>query len=102
MHQTTYQTTAFAATISLVLTGCLHTQEPTEGTKSTATTCTIFSPIRWSEKDTRDTIRQAIGHNAAGKAVCGWQPPPRTAAKAKPKAKAPLPRPKPKPQNYES
>jgi hypothetical protein len=36
-----------------------------------AITCSAFEPIRWSKKDTDDTIRQAKEHNAAWSAVCG-------------------------------
>lgn len=92
--QKMYRTTAFVATTSLALAACATTQN-TEGAATPQSTCQIFSPIRWSEKDTRDTIRQVIGHNAAGRAVCGWQPAaPKPAAK--PKAKTPMPKPKPK------
>jgi hypothetical protein len=41
--------------------------------------CDSFSAFRWSKNDTRDTQRQAVGHNAAGKRLCGtshpnWKP----------------------------
>lgn len=32
--------------------------------------CTAFQPIRWSAKDTDETIRQVKAHNVAWKAVC--------------------------------
>jgi hypothetical protein len=32
-----------------------------------------LEPIRWSKKDTDDTIRQAKEHNAAWKAICAPQ-----------------------------
>lgn len=90
------RTTVFAATISLVLAGCATTQAPSEGARTPQGTCSIFSPISWSEQDTRDTVRQVIGHNAAGRAVCGWQPPaPKAKAKPAPKKKTPVPKPKP-------
>jgi hypothetical protein len=34
--------------------------------------CGIFQPIRASKADTTATIVQVKGHNAAGKAACGW------------------------------
>lgn len=34
--------------------------------------CLIAHPIRWSVKDTDETIRQAREHNAVGKKLCGW------------------------------
>ena len=35
-------------------------------------TCAAWEPIRWSGKDTDDTIRQAKGHNATGRALGCW------------------------------
>ncbi len=97
--QTICRTMVFAATISL-LAGCATTA-PTEGGQTAPSLCQTFQPIRWSEQDTRDTVRQVIGHNAAGKAVCGWEPVvPKGKAVAKAKAKPkPAPTPKPKPKS---
>ena len=35
-----------------------------------AVACSAFEPIRWSKKDTNDTIRQAKEHNAAWASIC--------------------------------
>jgi hypothetical protein len=35
-----------------------------------AVVCSAFEPIRWSKKDTDETIRQAKEHNAAWAALC--------------------------------
>jgi hypothetical protein len=35
--------------------------------------CAAFQPIRWSRRDTDETIRQAKEHNAAWKALCNMQ-----------------------------
>ena len=32
--------------------------------------CKAFSPIYWSERDTDDTVKQILGHNAAWLAIC--------------------------------
>lgn len=88
MRMTCLTTASVALTISLA--GCATTAS-TEGSKTKDSVCGVFSAITWSEKDTRDTQRQVIGHNAAGKAVCGWVAP---KAKSQPKAKA-APKPKP-------
>ena len=39
-----------------------------------AVACYAFEPIRWSKKDTDETIRQVKEHNAAWVAVCGLPP----------------------------
>jgi hypothetical protein len=52
----------------LILAGCA-TMTASVGTDAVA--CSAFEPIRWSKKDTDDTIRQAKGHNAAWTAICG-------------------------------
>jgi hypothetical protein len=52
----------------LILPGCATTTV-TVGTDAVA--CSAFEPIRWSSRDTDDTIRQAKEHNAAWVAVCG-------------------------------
>jgi hypothetical protein len=49
------------------LTGCATT---TASVGTDAVACSAFEPIRWSKKDTDDTIRQVKGHNAAWMAVC--------------------------------
>ncbi|HEY5072053.1 MAG TPA: hypothetical protein VII63_08480 [Caulobacteraceae bacterium] len=35
-----------------------------------ATACAIFAPIRWSARDTLQTQKQAVVHNARWKALC--------------------------------
>lgn len=52
----------------LILPGCATTTASV-GTDSVA--CSAFEPIRWSSRDTDDTIRQAKEHNAAWAALCG-------------------------------
>ena len=32
--------------------------------------CKAFAPIYWSERDTDDTVKQILGHNAAWLAIC--------------------------------
>ena len=52
----------------------LHLDQTTTGSAATdAVACSAFDPIRWSAKDTDETIRQVKGHNAAWKAVCTQQ-----------------------------
>jgi hypothetical protein len=36
----------------------------------TDVSCAAFEPIRWSKRDTDETIRQAKEHNAAWTALC--------------------------------
>jgi hypothetical protein len=51
----------------LILAGCATT---TASVGTDAVACSAFEPIRWSVRDTGDTIRQIKGHNAAWKATC--------------------------------
>ena len=61
---------ALLLTPLLILQGCVTTT----GTVATdAIACSAFEPIRWSAKDTDETIRQVKGHNAAWKAACPTQ-----------------------------
>ena len=53
-----------------MLTGCA-TMTATGG--RTDVSCAAFEPIRWSRRDTDNTIRQAKEHNAAWKALCNIQ-----------------------------
>lgn len=55
--------------VVLSLAGCSTAQlAPSSGAA-----CGIFKPIRWSQKkDSPPTVRQIVGHNAAGAAACGW------------------------------
>lgn len=51
----------------LMLPGCA-TMTASVGTDAVA--CSAFEPIRWSKKDTDETIRQVKEHNAAWLALC--------------------------------
>jgi hypothetical protein len=51
----------------LILAGCATT---TASVGTDVVACSAFEPIRWSKKDTDDTIRQAKEHNAAWAALC--------------------------------
>jgi hypothetical protein len=51
----------------LILSGCTTT---TASVGNDVVACSAFEPIRWSRKDTAETIRQAKEHNAAWKAIC--------------------------------
>jgi hypothetical protein len=53
--------------LCLALGGCAS-----NGTSLPSFGCTAFKPINWSKKDTRETVRQVVGHNAVGKKSCGW------------------------------
>ena len=53
----------------LLLTGCQQTTG--SGVRSVA--CESFKPITWSKQDTRPTVRQVVGHNATGVALCKWK-----------------------------
>ncbi len=61
---------ALLLTPLLILPGCVTTTD-SAGTDTLA--CSAFEPIRWSAKDTDETIRQVKEHNAAWKAVCTQQ-----------------------------
>lgn len=50
------------------LAGCA-TKTATDG--RTDVSCAAFEPLRWSRRDTAETIRQAKEHNAAWDALCG-------------------------------
>jgi hypothetical protein len=51
----------------LILADCATT---TASVGTDAVACSTFEPIRWSKKDTDDTIRQVKEHNAAWVALC--------------------------------
>ena len=61
---------ALLLTPLLILQGCATT---TGSAGTDAVVCAAFEQIRWSKKDTDETIRQVKGHNAAWKAVCQTQ-----------------------------
>jgi len=62
---------ALAATLCMTLaaTGCGQT---TTAIGATSVACGSFEPIRWSTRDTDETIVAVKGHNAAGKALGCW------------------------------
>lgn len=65
--------TGFRAT-SVLLLGLLLAGCQTDGSTLPSVACTVFQPITYSRsKDTRETVRQVVGHNASGKALCGWK-----------------------------
>lgn len=51
----------------LILAACATT---TASVGTDAVACSAFEPIRWSKKDTDETIRQVKEHNAAWEALC--------------------------------
>lgn len=53
---------------TLTLGGCATTT----ASGGTDVFCRASQPIRWSQADTDDTIRQAKAHNAVGRKLCGW------------------------------
>lgn len=44
----------------------------TTGSGDRSVACETFKPITWSAKDTKPTVRQIVGHNAAGRGVGCW------------------------------
>lgn len=52
--------------LSLTVAGCSMTTV----SNGSNLTCTSFTPITWSTKDTPQTIKQVKQHNAGWKAVC--------------------------------
>lgn len=53
----------------MILSGC----GTTTGSGGADVFCRVAQPIRWSAADTDETIRQAKGHNAVGRSLCGWR-----------------------------
>jgi PBP1b-binding outer membrane lipoprotein LpoB len=51
--------------LGLFLAGC-----QTDGAALPSVYCKVDSPITWSKKDTRPTVRQIVGHNAAFLKLC--------------------------------
>lgn len=58
---------ALLLTPLLILPACATT---TASVGTDAVACSAFEPIRWSKRDSNDTIRQAKEHNAAWAAIC--------------------------------
>jgi hypothetical protein len=47
----------------------------TDGVSLPSFGCQAFHPITYSRsKDTRETVRQIVAHNAVGVKSCGWMP----------------------------
>lgn len=55
-----------------MLGGCVTTGS--YATNNTSVACGSFRPIWWSRKDTTDTQKQVVAHNAVGKTLCRWKP----------------------------
>ncbi len=60
-----------AIVLCAILTGCSTTTASSVPTDRVA--CGAFRPIYWSGRDTPATVAQVKEHNAAGKALCGWE-----------------------------
>lgn len=61
---------------ALLLMAACQTIPSTTNTAATDTppadwACLAFQPIRWSSRDTRETLDQIAEHNAVWEAVCG-------------------------------
>ncbi len=63
---------AMALLLALGLT--LGSCKTTGGGATRSALCDQFQPIRWSSQDTAETVAQAKGHNAVGRALCSWKP----------------------------
>lgn len=62
----------------VLLTGCATTTaggatDAVRASRATTALCEQFAPIRWSSRDTDETIAGAKRHNAIGAAICGWK-----------------------------
>jgi hypothetical protein len=44
----------------------------TAGGATKAALCEQFAPIKWSDSDTDESLKQIKAHNAVGRAICGW------------------------------
>jgi hypothetical protein len=51
-----------------MLAGCVTTASSVKGA------CDAFRALSWHERDTYLTKKGIVGHNAAGKRICGWKP----------------------------
>jgi hypothetical protein len=51
--------------VAILLSGC-----QTDGAALPQVSCKVFHPITWSKKDTKPTVRQIVGHNAAYVKLC--------------------------------
>ena len=61
---------AGVVTLCVLLAGCV-----TDGAALPNVACGVFKPLSYSRlHDTHLTIRGIVGHNAAGRALCGWKP----------------------------
>lgn len=58
---------ALLLSVPLMLTACQQTTR----TGGAEVLCVGFQPITYADADTRETVRQIIGHNAAWGSLCG-------------------------------
>lgn len=56
-------------TTPIILTACSTTMDSAVNDLSF---CAAAQPIRWSTKDTQETVWQIKEHNAVGRVSCGW------------------------------
>ena len=56
--------------IIVIVLGLFLASCQTDGAALPSVSCKVFSPITWSKKDTKPTIRQIVGHNAAYVKLC--------------------------------
>lgn len=54
--------------VLVLLTSCQAI--PTKETSGTGWECLAFEPIRWSSKDTQETISQIVEHNSVWQSLC--------------------------------
>lgn len=67
--------------VTLILSGCARTMDLSakvdyglcDDPRTAEKWDGLLQPIRWSDEDTDETIRQAKSNNAQGKALCGDQ-----------------------------
>ena len=59
--------------MALLLAGCQTTRTTVTDRPETAGNwaCLAFQPIRWSSRDTKETLDQIAEHNAVWEALCG-------------------------------
>lgn len=74
MWRSSVKMMAIAAISALLVTGCATNRIGTEGIKAfycgTDTQPGAYIPVRWSSKDTDETIAQTKSNNAVYKATC--------------------------------
>lgn len=60
----------FSAMLSAILMSSCATTDIGVRTEAARVACAAFQPIRWSARDTADTVAQVKEHNAAYRALC--------------------------------